>query len=418
MTLDERLRFGGKLGWWLFAGVTLLSIAAQNVIFLGLGSWLAWRWRSGQGWPRVPAPLRWALPFLAWALLACWLGENRAHSLETWRRWLLPFLAVYAVGALDTRRSLNAVLGSLLGFSALWCLGASALALAKPFVAWQQGLSIHAVLAAWPDASEWRAVSGSGGYMVLGSGSMLLLCFFAGLMLEEPRWRRPLPLLCLGAVALALVLTQTRSAWLGAAAGLGPLLLWRRPRLALLAAAGVLLLVLWPGSPLRHRLAQAADPAYESGLERRSMSAAALSIVRERPWLGVGDSMESWDGHLGWYLRAMPEWARQNPRLASNEQGHLHSIYGQVAAMYGLPGLLLLLLFALRLAEEAWGMRRSPDPRARGLALGLLAAWAAWWVNGALEYNFGSTQSSFTVWALWGLGLAAFMQASPEEDHR
>jgi O-antigen ligase len=418
MKLDERLRFGGKLGWWLFAGVTLLSIAAQNVVFLGLGSWLAWRWQRGLGWPEVPAVLRWALPFLAWALLASWLGENRAHSLETWRRWLLLFLAVYAVGALDTRRSLNAVLGSLLGFSALWCLGASALALAKPFWAWQQGMPFHDVLTAWPNASEWRAVSGSGGYMVLGSGSMLLLCFFSGLMLEEPRWRRPLPLLCLGALALALLLTQTRSAWLGAALGLGPLLLLKRPRLALTLGAAVLALALWPGSPLRNRLAQAADPAYESGLERRSMSTAALTIVRERPWLGVGDSMESWDGQQGWYLRAMPDWARQNPRLASNEQGHLHSIYGQVAAMYGLPGLLLLLLFAIRLAAEAWARRRSDDPLVRGLALGLLTAWAAWWVNGALEYNFGSTQSSFTVWALWGLGLAAFSQASPAKDRR
>jgi O-antigen ligase len=254
--------------------------------------------------------------------------------------------------------------------------------------------------------------------MVLGSGSMLLLCFFAGLMLEEPRWRRPLPLLCLGALALALLLTQTRSAWLGAALGLGPLLLLKRPRVGLALGAAVLALALWPGSPLRSRLAQAADPIYESGVERRSMAQAALAIVRERPLLGVGDSMESWDGQLGWYRRAMPDWARQNPRLASNEQGHLHSIYAQVSAMYGLPGLLLLLLFAGRLAWEAWAQRRSADARARGLALGLLAAWAAWWVNGALEYNFGSTQSSFSVWALWGLGLAAFKQASQGETHR
>jgi hypothetical protein len=60
------------------------------------------------------------------------------------------------------------------------------------------------------------------------------------------------------------------------------------------------------------------------------------------------------------------------------------------------------------LSLEAWRARLSLNPLARGAAWGLLAAWLAWWLNGCLEFNFGSTQSCFTLWLCWGLGLAAF----------
>lgn len=413
MSLDRRLEQAGFLGLWLFAAVALLSISLQNVAFAGMAAWLAWRLRTGQGPPPVPASLRWFLPFLAWALLASWMGENRAHSLDTWKRWLLVFVAVYAAGALGRERDLRSVLGALLLFSGLWCLAASLGALSGPVRALAEGRGWAEVLRHWASAGEWRAASGSGGYMVLGTSSMLVLCLGAGLWLEDARWRRPLVGLALACTGLALLLTQTRSAWLGASAGLGGLLALRRPRWALAAAALGLLAAAWPGSPVRERLAQGLDMGQASTRERVFMQRAALDLVTRHPWLGVGDSLAGWTDargrrHQGAYPRVQaahaPAWGFPPER----EQGHLHNNLSQVAVMYGLPGLLLLLLWAGRLWLEAWRARLSPDPLARGLAWGLLAAWLGWWVNGSLEYTFGSFQSSFTLWALWGLGLAGF----------
>jgi O-antigen ligase len=397
---------------WIFAATTLLSIALQNFFFLALGLALFAALQSGHWAVLRPASLwPWALPFLVLALLASLASENRAHSLDTYKKWLLMAALFWTPALADTERRLRALLGALLFFSALWALGASLWALKGPLQAWQGGEGLRAISARWAEMGDWRAVSGSGGYMVLGTGCMLLLCFFGALALEDAAWRRPLHWICLALLALALLLTQTRGAWAGAAVGVGGLFLARWRRGLWLLAAVALLLLAWPQSPVRERLRQATDMSQDSTRERVYMAQAGAAIIQSHPWLGVGDAMESWVDaqglHPGFYRRYQPEGAKVWDSTKDQEHGHLHDNLIQIAAMYGVPALLALLLFFCRILLESWWRRSSPLPLARGLAYGSLAAAAAWWLNGMTEYNFGSFQSSFTLWFLLGLGLTA-----------
>ena len=410
-TPRPRLQEAAFFFLWLFAAVTLLSIAAQNVFFVSLALGLAAAWqqrRRGWAW-LAPSPLLFLiLPFLVLALAASLASENQAHSLETWRKWLLLLALWWTPALVSDARRLRALLGALLFFSALWALGSSLLALSGPLRAWAGGEALASVAGRWADVGEWRAISGSGGYMVMGTGCMLLVVFFGALALEDPAWRRPLALLSLASLALALLLTQTRGAWIGAAVAGGLLLLLRQPKtLWALAALGLALLA-WPGSPVRTRLAQSTDMSQDSTRERVYMAQAGLAIIHDHPWLGVGDAMETWDGHPGFYRRYMPEQAKKWDSLRDQEHGHLHNDLIQVAAMYGLPALAALLLFFAALMASAFKRRASRSPLVRGLSWGLLAACLAWWINGLVEYNFGSFQSSFSLWFLLGLSLAAF----------
>jgi O-antigen ligase len=405
---------------WLFAAVACLSIAAQGVLYFGLAAWLFQLWRDRRR-PEFPAPLGLGCLFLAWTLAASLASPNQAHSLETWRKWLLAFAAFYVADQLATARALKAVLGSLLFFSALWCLGASLVYGAKPFLFWQQGQSWAEVSARWLNDIDWRAASGSGGYQVLATCSTLLLLFYTGLLLEDPWWRRPLVYGCLACIALALLLTLTRGAWLATAAGLMFLFAWKKPALLFLSLALVLAgaLVL-QHSPFMGRLKSVLDKDNDSNRERVYMAQAGISILREHPWLGVGDSMESFErGGVtvpgNFITHRSPEalqWYAMK-RVGDKEQGHLHNNFIQIAAMAGLPGLGLLLLFFARLGWRAFkdglGLRQA---QARPLAVGLCGALLGWWVNGAFEYNFGSYQSSFVLWFLIGLYFAARRQAA------
>jgi O-antigen ligase len=396
---------------WLFAAVTLLSIAAQNLFFvsLALGLAAAWQGRQARGlaWLRPSLLLCGALPFLFLALIASVASENQAHSLETWRKWLLMLALWWTPALVSDDRRLKAVLGALLFFSALWAVGSSLLALYGPLHAWAGGEAFASVAARWTEVGEWRAISGSGGYMVMGTGCMLLLVFFGALAIEDAQWRRPLALASLAALALALLLTQTRGAWIGAALALALLLLIRQPRTLWVVAALALPLLAWPRSPVRARLAESFDMTQDSTRERVYMAQAGLAIIRDHPWLGVGDAMESWDGHPGFYRRYLPEGAKKWDSLRDQEHGHLHNDPIQVAAMYGLPALCALLFFFAVLARNAHRQTRSSSPQGRGISWGVLAVILAWWINGLVEYNFGSFQSSFTLWFLLGLGLAA-----------
>jgi O-antigen ligase len=399
---------------WAFAAVTLLSIAAQNVFFLAVAFSLAAAWRQG-AWARLKPPpaLAWALPFLALALVASFASENRAHSLETWRKWLLLIALWWTPVIADNERRLRGLLGALLFFSALWALGSSLLALGAPLQAWASGESLVSVAHRWAELGEWRAVSGSGGYMVMGTGCMLLLAFYSALALEDPQWRKPLPLACMAAIALALLLTQTRGAWAGAGLAVLGLLLLRQRRLLWVAAAVGVALLAWPHSPVRERIAQSWDMSRDSTRERVYMAQAGLAMIHDHPLLGIGDAMETWDGHPGFYRRYLPDGAKIWGTTKDQEHGHLHDDPIQIGAMYGLPALLAMLAFFARLAWEGWRRTKSSQPLSRGLGWGMLALILAWWVNGFAEYNFGSFQSSFTLWFMLGLGLSG-MQTSPD----
>jgi len=74
---------------------------------------------------------------------------------------------------------------------------------------------------------------------------------------------------------------------------------------------GRLFVMALPGNPVRERLAQGFDMSRDSTRERVYMAQAGLGIIRDHPWVGVGDAMESWDGHEGYYRRYMPEAAKQ-----------------------------------------------------------------------------------------------------------
>ncbi len=403
------------LGLWLFSAVACLSIAAQNIIFLGMAAW-AVTLIQARRWPASPAPMGTIYLFVALALLASLGSPDQAHSLFTWRKWLLVLILPYVADALPSRRALEAVLGSLLFFSALWCLGASLVYLAKPLGFWMQGHSWAETGARWLTDIDWRAGSGSGGYQVLGTCSALLLLLFTGLALSDAQWRRPLVFVCLAALGLGLLLTLTRGAWIAALAGMVFLFAVKKPAYLIgLGLAALAVAVTFSGSPFMKRMKSVTDPNNDSNRERIYMAQAGLSLVREHPWLGVGDSLSSYekDGQpvLGNFLTHRSAeavaWYRSKG-VADKEQGHLHSDLWQVAAMYGLPALGLLLLFFARLLALA--LRSAKQDGALwsgGLGLGFAAALVAWWVNGLAEYNFGSMQSSFVLWFLCGLFFAS-----------
>lgn len=411
-----------QLFWlWAFAAVTVLSIAAQNVVFLGMGAWAAGLWLTRR-WPRrLEGGWLFAI-FLALALWASWAGDNRAHSLMTWRKWLLVLVAVYAGDALTEERSLRAVLGSLLFFSGLVAVGGSLWAIWHPVQALLQGQPWAQVSHIWLNDIIWRAGAGSGGYQVLATNSAVLLVFFASLAVYDAAFRRPLALLAMAGLAFGLLFTLTRGAWLAAGLGLGLLGLMFRPRWILIAAllgAGVYLAL--PDLLFVQRLRSVGDLQNDSNRERLYMTEAGLNIMRQHPGLGVGDSMESFeqsqpDGSVkmqqGWFLRAQSDEARAwyaSKGVAGKEQGHLHSVPVQIGAMYGLPALAFFVAFWL---SVAWAQVRrwreaGRSGLQRGVALGLALGLAVWAFNGLFEFNFGSFQSSFTLWFLVGLGSAA-----------
>jgi len=100
-------------------------------------------------------------------------------------------------------------------------------------------------------------------------------------------------------------------------------------------------------------------------IERLAHWQAAVTMARDDLWTGVG---------FGNYPAAYPAYALIN---FPDALGHAHNYYLNLLAEVGLPGLLAYVLFWLAIVGQTIrACRRLAWPE-RGVAVGLLAAWAA-----------------------------------------
>jgi O-antigen ligase len=187
-----------------------------------------------------------------------------------------------------------------------------------------------------------------------------------------------LPWVALPVTAWALVVSQTRSAWVGAVVGLALIAVMRAPRLLWALAAAVAVLLLARPAAVTSRL----TVTDRSSIDRYYQWQAGLDMVMDKPIFGQGPGM---------ILTSYPRY--RWPEAPNPDTPHLHNNALQIAATRGLPGLVFFawwMLVALATAvSEARRARGSPGDWPTAAALGVLAAIL---VAGVFEYNLGDSE--------------------------
>jgi O-antigen ligase len=193
----------------------------------------------------------------------------------------------------------------------------------------------------------------------------------------------------------SLVMTHTRGAWLGLAAGVTLILGFRQK--TLLLALPVVAVVIFLASPaaVRERIRSLVDPQDVTARERLYMWGSGVQILRDHPWTGVG---------IAGVLRAYP--AYKHPDAVRARRGHLHNNLLQVAAERGVIGLLCWLWIWVAFYRHTWRIFRGlgPDDRpAQSLVIGSLASVTGFQVAGLFEYTFGDSEVIMLVYFLMAL---------------
>ena len=233
-----------------------------------------------------------------------------------------------------------------------------------------------------------------GMYMTFSGLTMLVV----GLALSQvlfARKGRAWPTLIVPTLAVALAVTLTRSAWVGAFAGLTTLLLLKDVRLlaALPVVAAVFLLTAPPG--VVQRFYSIFDPSDPTSRDRVAMLHAGGQIVQAHPLVGVGPDMIE---------RVYPAYRVDGAVLETPP--HLHSVPMQIAAERGLPALALWLWFIGLLSYDLWHLFRAKGGESWVPAAGL-AASVAMLAAGLFEYNFGDSEFQMLFLFLVTLPFAA-----------
>jgi O-antigen ligase len=240
-----------------------------------------------------------------------------------------------------------------------------------------------------------RRVQGNLGHYMTYSGVIMLVACIAVARVMFRRRDRIWAALILPAVLVALVLTLSRNAWVGACAGIGTLFLlrsWRSTfRMAALVPVALGVFIAFAPTAISDRLystlslkeaygdSVTSTSTLQSNRDRVAMIKSGLRIIRDNPLTGVGPDM---------VIQVYPGY--REPTAVSQRNSHLHNVPLQIAAERGVPALLIWCWFVGTLLVDFLRMRKtSPLP---SLATAGIACVIAMISAGMFEYNFGDSE--------------------------
>jgi O-antigen ligase len=228
-------------------------------------------------------------------------------------------------------------------------------------------------------------------YMTYSGVLVLVICAAAARLLFSPD--RVWPALMMPALLVALALSFTRSAMVGASVAIA--LLLARRNLRLLTILPMLAAILFGIAPQRvvdrvYSMVNLQDPSVQ---DRLVMLRIGSQMVRDYPLTGVGPNM------------VQPRYAEYRTSESQPINPHLHNVPLQIAAERGLPALGVWIWFIGMLVRDlARRVRTAREPHLPAAALagtiGMLAA-------GMFEYNFGDSEFLMLFLVLVTLPFAA-----------
>ncbi len=338
-----------------------------------------------------PEILLWAL-FSAFIVFAFVLGARfgaGSDLIRLFARFLLAFSLFWLTIQLVVR-SRNSALRLV-----EWVIAGTSAAAALALVLYAAGPSatfrvlIRLVPYGYPDTRVVRFIEDNPGNSMraIGTGvdpnafgGMLMLGFVLAVGLLFSRDRRLPLILHLAAVAitgLALLLTFSRGAWVGALVG-ASIIVWFRARylvpFGLFAAFGALAIGF--GATFVNRLEAGLRLQDAATLQRFQEYDNALAIIRAHPWFGIGfGDAPSPDFGVG-----------------------VSSIYLLIAEQTGLVGLALFGLFSSVVIWRAWRAFRASDD---DLLLTVGSAFVASLTVGLVDHYFFNIRFVHTVGLFW-----------------
>ena len=343
-----------------FVGALQLSIAAANIVLALAGAcWVAMTLR---GHERLEAPPFWP-PLVAYGgitLVAALFSSDPVRSLIDSKQLVL-FLIVPLVYRLARGDRALTVVNVVLTVGA-----ASAL-----FGIFQYGILEYDNLG--------RRPQGTLSHYMTYSGLLMLVATTAAARVLFRRADRAWPALVMPALLVALTLTFTRSAWVGACAGIALLLTLKDFRLlAILPVLAMLFFSLAPPQ-ITGRLYSMFDLQDPTNRDRLAMVRSGVRMIQSDPLTGVGPDM----------VGQVYEQYR-DPLAVEANNPHLHNVPLQIAAERGLPALLIWVWFVAVATTRLF--RQSRHTMYPSLFAAGLAAMAAMLAAGFFEYNFGDSE--------------------------
>jgi O-antigen ligase len=369
----EQYAFFGLVG--CLGLVQLKLLAAYVPIALALVCWLVIVAREGR-WPKAPAFFVPLLALAAWTLVSSAFSSHPGESFYRDRQLLYYLIVPLTVRVARGPRAMTAI-------NVVIAVGAaSALVGIVQYLFWgaDENHRPHGILAH---------------YMTYSGVLMLVFCAAIGrLVYRGAEWIWPA--VAVPALIVALVVTESRNAWVGSLLAVMCLLSLRNWKLLVAVPAFLVVFVLFAPAPFRARAFSTFDSTNATNRDRVSMLKSGIAMIQDHPIVGVGPNMVP-TAYVEHYRRPDALDPMDKPVGERERRSHLHNVPVQLAAERGLPALLAWLWFVAVAGRDLWRQARRSAPLSDGRmtqALGAigLAVLVAAVAAGQFEHNFGDSE--------------------------
>ncbi len=181
---------------------------------------------------------------------------------------------------------------------------------------------------------------------------------------------------------VAIILTQTRSAWVGLVVASSLILLLYKPRALIIVPLAVGLFYLASPQPIKRRALSIFSLKDYSSRTRIEYIRAGIKIIKDYPFFGTGPDTV--------------DMVFQNPKYELSERTkkfpHLHNNILQIGAERGIPTLIAWLSFMIWTFISLIKLLKNKDPTLYSLTVAALAALLALFTAGLFEYNFADSE--------------------------
>jgi len=219
---------------------------------------------------------------------------------------------------------------------------------------------------------------------VMTQGGILLLfsCMALSMLLFTKDKIRYLWGLGLFLSLFVLILTQTRSAWIGLVIAASLILFLYKPRTLIIVPLAISLFYIASPQYIKKRAISIFSLKHSSNKYRIEYMRTGIKIIKEYPLFGTGPDTV--------------DMVFQNPKYELSRGAksfpHLHNNILQTGAERGIPTLLAWLTFMVWVFISLIKLLKNKDPTLCPLTVAALAALLALFIAGLFEYNFADSE--------------------------
>jgi putative inorganic carbon (hco3(-)) transporter len=412
----------------------LSEIALAVCLAVAIAHWLTiWRLRGGLSWAQRARQVLWGRLGIWIVLGAALLALGTAagvliavrprEALRAWRWEVVEPLVYLALVVVYVRRPRTArwLIWSFLG-SALMLAGLAAVQVLWVHVTFtpvEAGSRIVPYVSAGGGVARATAfVYGSGNSLGAWLERALPVALALTVIAPSRRWERLAAGLCALAYVPALIWSDSRGAWVGAALACVVVVCVGLRRLWLVAGAALAAVLV--ALPQREALVRAALAGHGgSGEVRALVWLAALRMIRDHPVLGIGP-----DQFLYYYDPAYTRHpyliarlnGRLTPAVSQPDLAHPHNLLLDLWLSAGLLGLAGMLAILANLWARCWRLWRQAGGWSAAAGLGVGASVLAGVAHGMVDSAYFVPDLALALW--WAVAVVVVLERGARRTRR